>query len=82
MSVISTRSVRSVRSATSVSSLRSVGHVGQITKEEPAALVQRGCSQGCASSFHAGIVGLCSDLLPRIILESLGFAKVFCLVSC
>ena len=47
MSVISTRSARSVRSATSVSSLRSsVGHVGQIPKEKPAALVQRGCSQG------------------------------------
>ena len=53
--VMSARSARSARSATSVSSLRSsVGHVGQIPKEKPAALVQRGCSQGGASSFHPG----------------------------
>ena len=32
---------------------KSVGHVGQFTEEAPAALVQRGCSPGGASSFHA-----------------------------
>ena len=81
-SVISARSARSVRSATSVSFFKSVGHVGQLTEEAPAALVQRGCSQGCASSFHAGIVGLRNDLLPRFMLESLDFARLVCLASC
>ena len=85
-SVRSCQSVRSIgplRSVSHVSYIDQVGSVGQVShigqfpqvgqipKEKPAALVQRGCSQGGASSFHPGHPNflVLQKCRPKLIIE-------------
>ena len=90
----SNHSVRSCQSVRSIGPLRSVSHVGYIDQVGSVGQVShigqfpQVVGRSCRSDYPRGArgvgtaSGVSKDVLPRFMLESLGFAIICCFVSC